>query len=330
MEPWNFTWNHCRKLFACPCGKRTFSCPLRNVSCNYCYPCKKEHSDYDVVHLHSSSKNFFVLKEAKKFGIKTRIAHAHNVGFQTTNKIKIIVGNILKSQLIKNATNYFACSKLAGIWLFGEKIVNSDKFRVIHNAIEYDKFVYNENIRKRVRNELDIDENTLVIGNVGRFTNQKNHELMIDIFNEIHKKNNNSKLMLIGIGENEEKTKNKVKSLGVENDVLFLGFKENVNEYLSSMDAFLMPSLYEGLPVVAVEAQASGLPCFMSKDVITDEVKINPNVEFISLNSSAKEWADYILSSDLKRIETKENFEKAGYIMAQEIKTLEKFYLNEI
>lgn len=122
-----------------------------------------EHHDYKAVHLHSSSKNYLVLKMAKKYGIPIRVAHAHNIGFQTKNKIKILVGNILKKNLIKNATHYFACSKPAGEWLFGKEIVNSPKFKVIHNAIEFEKFKENTELRKKIRNELEIDENCLLI-----------------------------------------------------------------------------------------------------------------------------------------------------------------------
>ena len=286
----------------------------------------KEHHDYKAVHLHSSSKNFFVLKEAKKYGIPIRIAHSHNIGFQTKNKIKIFVGNILKNALIKNATDYFACSKLAGKWLFGDDIVNSNKFKVIHNAVEYDKFKFNEQIREQLRNEIEIDDKCILFGNVGRFTNQKNHTFLIDIFNEIHKMNNNTKLILIGIGEKEEEIKQKVKNLNLENDVIFAGFKNNANEYMSAMDVFLMPSLYEGLPVVGVEAQASGLPCFMSKDVITDEVKINENLKFIDLNNSSKEWAEDILNSDLSRYESYQSLKSKGYFIEDTVNELINFY----
>lgn len=288
----------------------------------------KEHHDYKAVHLNSSSKNFFVLKEAKKFGIPIRIAHAHNVGFQTKNKIKIKIGNILKKQLIKNATDYFACSKLAGEWLFGDEIIKTNKFKVIHNAVDYNKFKFNIDARNRIRNELNIDDSCILFGNVGRFTNQKNHTFLIDIFKEIHKNNKNTKLILIGIGEKEEEIKQKVTNLGLKDDVIFAGFKNNANEYMSVIDAFLMPSLYEGLPVVGVEAQASGIPCFISKDVVTNEVKIADNVKFISLQEPAKKWADEILSSDLQRKNNKEKLKNAGYFIDDMVVELEKHYNN--
>ena len=285
------------------------------------------HHDYKVVHLHSSSKNFYVLKSAKKYGIPVRIAHSHNIGFQSKNKMQIMIGNLCKPLLKKYATDYFACAYLAGEWLFGKKAVKDGKVKVIHNAVEYEKFKFNEEKRIEIRNRLNINEK-LVIGNVGRFSEQKNHEFLIDIFNEIHKKNKMSTLMLIGKGEKEELIRKKVKELGLENDVIFMGFCDNVNELMWAMDIFLMPSLHEGLPVVGIEAQAAGLPCFMSKYVITDEVKITELVKFIELKQSPREWAEKILNSDLNRKDTKAEIEQAGYLIMDTAKELENFYRN--
>lgn len=280
----------------------------------------KEHHDYKVVHMHSSSKNFMVMKIAKKYGINVRIAHSHNIGFQSKNKIKILVGDIFKKPLKKYATHYFACSTLAGKWLFGNSEV-----KVIHNAVDYEKFKFNGAKRDELRKELGI-ENNLVIGNVGRFTTQKNHTFLIDIFNEIHKQNENTSLMLVGIGEKEQEIRDKVIRLGLEKNVKFMGFCNNTNELFWCMDVFLMPSLYEGLPVVGVEAQCTGLPCFVSKDVITDEVKIANNVTFIELEKTAEEWADIILNSDLERKDTYQELKNAGYFIEQTVEELEKFY----
>lgn len=285
----------------------------------------KEHHDYKVVHLHSSSKNFYVLKSAKKYGIPVRIAHSHNIGFQSKSKLQIMIGNLCKPLLKKYATDYFACSKLAGEWLFGKENVENGKVKIIHNAVDYQKFKMNEEVRNSIRKELNI-EDKLVIGHVGRFTNQKNHTFLIDIFNEIHKKNSNSVLMLVGIGEKEDEIKEKVKKLEIEQNVLFMGFQDNVNELMWAMDVFLMPSLYEGLPVVGVEAQATGMPCFMSKDVVTDEVKITESVKFISLNETAEKWAEEILNSDLERKDTRDDLKKAGYFIDDMAGELADFY----
>ncbi len=287
----------------------------------------KNHHDYRVVHMHSSSKNFMVLKYAKKYGIPVRIAHSHNINFQTKNKFKQIIGDIFKKPLKKYATDYFACSELAGEWLFGKKSVQEGKVKVIHNAIDIEKFKYDEKIRNRIRKELNIESDDFVVGNVGRFTNQKNHLFLIDIFYELQKIKPNSKLLLIGNGELEEEIKNKVEKLNLNKKVIFAGFKPNVNDYMQAMDIFIMPSLHEGLPVVGVEAQASGLPCFMSKDVITNEVKIANNVKFISLNDSPNDWANIIVKSDLSRKDNKDKLKKAGYFIEDTAKELVDFYI---
>ena len=281
-----------------------------------------EHHDYDAVHINTSSKNFLILKLAKKYKIPIRIAHSHNTGFQTQSKAQILMGNIFKPLLKKYATHYFACSTLAGEWLFGK---SNAKVKIIHNAVDYEKFKINTEKRNQIRQEFNI-ENKLVVGNVGRFTTQKNHAFLIDIFYEIYKKNNNAVLMLVGNGEKEQQIKQKVKKLGIQNCVLFMGYRSNVNELMQAMDMFLMPSLYEGLPVVAIEAQAAGLPCFMSKDVITEEVKIADNVKFISLEDSTEKWANEILSSDLSRNNNELALKEAGYFIDDMVKELAEQY----
>lgn len=282
----------------------------------------KEHHDYKIVHMHSSSKNFMVLKLAKKYGIKIRIAHSHSTGFASSNKLKVIVGNVLKKILRKYTTHCFACSKLAGKWLFGD-----EEIKLIHNGVDYEKFKINQDRRKQLRKELGIDDN-LVIGNVGRLSRPKNQIFLIDIFNEIHKKNKNTILMLVGAGEKEQEIREKVEKLNLTDQVKFMGFCDNTNELMWCMDVFLLPSLYEGLPVVGVEAQSAGLPCFMSKDVITDEVKITENVTFIELNKSAEEWAEIILDSDLSRKDTYEEVKNARYLIEQTVEELENFYIS--
>lgn len=288
-----------------------------------------EHNDYKVIHMNASSKNFILLKYAKKHNIKVRIAHAHSTGFMSEKRIKQMIGNIFKLPLRKYATDYFACSYSAGEWLFGKKNIENNKVKVIHNAVDYEKFKYKEDVREKIRKEFNIKKNEILIGHVGRFTTPKNHDFLIDIFYEMTKQNKNVKLILVGIGEKEQEIKNKVKYLKIENKVIFAGFRTNVNEIMQAMDVFLLPSLYEGLPVVGVEAQASGLPCFMSKDVISKEVKITNALEFISLDKSPKYWATTILNSDLSRKDTKKELKDAGYFIEDTAKYLVDFYLQE-
>ena len=287
----------------------------------------KEHHDYKVVHMHSSSKNYMILKYAKKYGIPIRIAHSHNIDFQTKNPLKKLIGNLFKKPLIKYATDYFACSKIAGEWLFGKDIVESDKFRVIHNAIDYDKFKYNESSRKETRKEFFVKNNEILFGNVGRFSNQKNHIFLLRIFNEIFKINSDVKLILVGQGENESLIKNEIDNLGLKNNVIIAGFRNDVNKIMQGIDVLLMPSLHEGLPVVGIEAQAAGIPCFMSKDVITNEVKISESVHFISLSKDESFWAKTILNSNLKRMDNKTCLKSAGYFIEDVVDLLEKKYM---
>lgn len=290
----------------------------------------KEHNDYKVVHLNSSSKNFLVLREAKKYGIPVRIAHSHNIGFQTKNKCKVFVGNLLKNALLKSATHYFACSQMAGEWLFGKEVTATKNFKIIHNAIEYDKFKFDEETRKNIRKQYNIDDDAILFGNVGRFTNQKNHEFLIEIFNEICKINNNAKLMLVGTGEKEGEIKEKIERLKLQNKVLFLGYREDVNSLMQAMDALIMPSRYEGFPVVTVEAQATGIPCFLSKDVITSEVKIADNIKYISLEESPDRWASEILHSDLRRCDNETKLKNAGFFIEDMVNELISFYEKNI
>lgn len=285
-----------------------------------------KNNSYDVVHLNSSSKNYIVLKYAKKYNIPIRIAHSHNTDFQTKSKFKKIVGNVLKWRLNYYTTHYLACSKIAGEWLFGKKIIYSQNFKVIHNSIDYKKYEYDSNVRNKIRKQLNIDENTVLLGNVGRFEKQKNHCYLIDIFYEYNKLNSNSKLLLIGNGSLEEKIKEKVQNLDLNDKVIFAGYKSNVNEFMQGMDIFLMPSLYEGLGIVLIEAQASGIPCFASNKVIPIESKINDNFEFVSLKEKPIYWAQKIFSYNLERVNPSRNFKRCNYFIEDTIIELEKLY----
>lgn len=284
----------------------------------------KEHHDYKVVHMHSSSKNYMILKYAKKYGIPIRIAHAHATDFQTTNYLKKIIGDIFKKPLIKYSTDYFACSQIAGVWLFGKSVVKSSKFKVIHNAVDYDKFKYNQDVRNKMRKELGINDSDILIGHVGRFVPQKNHAMLIDIFNECYKKNNQYKLLMVGTGELEAAIKEKVKRMGLEKNTIFVGFRTNVNEYMQAMDLFILPSLLEGLGLVLVEAQAGGLPCIATADTIPDEVKINPNFYFVNLN--VNEWVQTIQNIKLARVKSKKLVKDAGYFIEDIITELTNEY----
>ena len=284
--------------------------------------------NYKIIHSNINTLSVFSLFAAKCAGVPVRIAHSHS----TTNK-KEKKKNLMK-QVLRHfskvfATDYMCCSELAGRWLFGNKEYDKGNVYLLNNAIDLDKFKYNESLRKKKRKELGIKDDTLVIGHIGRFVAQKNHDFLIDIFNEIHKKNNNSILLLAGQGPLMEDIKNKVKELNLEDSVKFLGQRNDANELYQAFDVFLLPSLYEGLPVVGVEAQASGLLCYLSDDM-TKETKVLDITKFMSLNNTPKEWADNILDDvkKYKRIDTSKEMTAKNFNIKEEEKKLEEYYLN--
>ena len=252
-----------------------------------------ENNNYDIVHSNMNALSVFALEAAKKAGIKVRIAHSHS----TTNKKEVlrnIAKNILKVFSKKYATHYFACSEKAGRWLFGDKAFEAERVHIINNAIDINRFAFNADIRKKIRKEYNIG-NRLLVGHIGRFVTQKNHSFLIDIFNELHKLNENSVLLLIGGGPLESQIKDKVQKLGLNESVIFVGLQKKPEDFYQAMDCFVLPSLYEGLPVVGVEAQINGLPCFFS-DNITREILINKNSYMISSKVSPKEWSSFIIN----------------------------------
>ena len=285
----------------------------------------KDHHNYDVVHMHSSSKNYYILKCAAKWNIPVRVAHSHNTGFQSRNPLVIAFGNMLKKPMRKYATHWVGCSKMACEWLFGEGCVQRGDAKVILNGIDSTLFVYNEKIRISVRKEMGI-ENKFVIGHVGRFVNQKNHTFLLDIFAEVAKRREDAVLVLIGIGELMDAMKQKTKDLGIADKVIFAGFRNDRNIIMQGMDSFLFPSLYEGLSVVLIEAQASGLPVFTS-DSTTTETRYSPYIKFLSLKQSASEWADEIVKvGRIERKDMTETLDKAGFEIHAMVRNLYKLY----
>lgn len=286
-------------------------------------------NNYKIVHSNINALSVFPLRAAKKAEVPIRIAHSHS----TTNK-KEWKKNLMKQALRpfskKYATDYFACSELAGRWLFGDKTFEQGKVTIINNAIDLDKFKYDEKIRKEKRKELNINDDALVVGHIGRFVAQKNHTFLIDIFNELHKKEKNSILLLIGQGPLMDEIKQKVDSLGISDSVKFLGQRDDVNDLYQVFDMFLLPSLYEGLPVVGVEAQATGNLCIFSSSM-TQETKILDTTIFVSLDRNAEEWLSIILDSyrKFKKYDTTVEITKNNFNIKKETNKLENQY-NEL
>lgn len=264
------------------------------------------HPEYKIVHGHMDSLGFFYLGAAKNAGVPVRIAHAHNV-IESGNLIKRLRHQINRFYKT-NATFLAACSMEAGVYMFG-----CDSFKVIHNPIEVDRFKYSSVIREQVRKELNIGEN-IVIGNIGRFAQQKNHSFLLDIFKQINSKVSNAKLVLVGKGELMNKIIDYGDELGLKDRILYLGVRSDVNRIYQAMDAFVFPSKFEGLGIVAIEAQASGLPTICSENVPLSAGVTDLFCQ-LSLSDSSDVWAEKIIS-EVQKNERKDQSGKlknAGY-----------------
>lgn len=247
---------------------------------------------YDILHCHSSSKSSIPLFFAKKYKVPIRITHSHCSDFQTKKVFERLIGNILMIPNYFLSNHHFACSEPAKEWMFKHWYVNKSKYEKVHilnNAIDLEDYEFNIENRIKYREELGLKKDDIVLGSVARFREQKNHRFMIKILHECLKENDNIYLMLIGSGELEEEIKKLAIEKKVYDNILFLGNRADVNNLLSTMDVFLMPSFMEGLPFAGVEAQAAGLKCVFSKGV-TKEVALTNQVFFLDLNASINEW----------------------------------------
>lgn len=283
----------------------------------------KDHPEYKIIHSHSRSYASIYLKIAKQYGLKT-IIHSHNTS--NGSGIKSKIKDILQHDLRNTADYFIGCSLNAGKWLFGEDIINSNKFFILNNAIDANKFRFDENIRKQYRKELNI-ENSKVYIQVGEFNEQKNHKFTIELFSKLIEKEPNAKLLLVGTGEYFENIKNKINELKLNDNAMLLGRRDDVNKLLMASDVYLMPSNFEGLSLAAIEAQASGIKCLLS-DRVSRDVDITKNCEFISLDIN--EWLNACISSEYDRKETYNQIVKMGYDVNTTAKWLEKFYLDII
>lgn len=279
---------------------------------------------YTALHIHEVYLTFLLAPVAKKFGISNIITHSHTTMY-SDKRISSVRNRILCSRLKKHANCYFACSKAAGDFLYGKKSVINGKVTVINNAIICEKFSYSESTRNKIRKILKL-EDSFVIGHVGRFNEAKNHIFLIKVFSEITQKKKNAKLILIGEGPIENRIKKLVGELGLENRVLFLGTRADVNELMQAMDVFLFPSLFEGFGIALIEAQVAGLPCFASK-TIPAEVKVTKLVKYLDINASSKLWSDSVVNVLINnRGNMLENVRNAGFDIKSEAPKLERIY----
>lgn len=287
----------------------------------------KNYPEYKIIHGHVRSTAAIYLKIAKKAGLYT-IVHSHS---NSSGKgIEGLIKNILQFPIRYIADYFFACSLSAGKWLFGKKICASEHFEVLNNAINTELFKYNPEVRKQLKYKMGLN-NYFVIGNIGRFHPSKNHEFMLDVFSEICKKQNNVKMLLVGDGELFPQIKEKAKKMGINENIIFTGTREDTHDLLQVMDVFIFPSIYEGFGMALVEAQASGLQCVVA-DTIQKEALITNLIKIVSLKNSKREWADIILSykNKCRHQYTQSEIVKAGFDIKNISKKMETFYLEKI
>ena len=286
---------------------------------------------YDIVEIHSASPLIEAMCGIALYGISIKkIAHSHALAEPESNIIKRLIGHICKKIIQHSYDRFFSCSVEAAS-VFGEKIVSSKKYNVIKNAVQSDKFAYNESIRERVRDVNHIISDEIVIGTVARLSREKNQSFLIDVFVEFHNKQKKSKLWIVGGGDLREDLELYANKVEMGNDVVFFGERNDVNELLQGMDAFLITSFREGLCISAIESQAAGLPTFVSSGV-PDECNITKEFHKLSLSQSASEWAEYIhsvLEGHLREYNGNEVINN-GYDLRTAMKELESLYCSVI
>lgn len=285
----------------------------------------KSHSEYRIVHSHTSSKSFFPLFLAKKTGIPVRISHSHNT--RSEAGLSGFLRDCLKLPLKKVATHFCACGEEAAIWLYGQKFFNAVKVRIVPNVIEAEDFCYSIERRREIRNMLGFPDSAVVLGCTARFSPQKNHRFLLSVFYEFNKIIGDSVMLLLGGGELKSEIESQVKELGLEDRVYFIGTVANVSDYEQAMDFFLLPSINEGIPLSLIEAQVSGLRCFVSEGVPRESDKTGL-VSFLSLDEGPEYWARQIADSiEYHRNSHLDDIVKAGYDAPTSAQKLEQFYL---
>ena len=310
-------------------GARIYKVPSPKNAIGYYLAIKRIITDnnYSVVHINKNSGADLVpFIVSKKLGVPVVIAHAHNTK-STVGKLADVLSCLNRSRMDKYATHYFASSEEAANWMFGKNFCKETHVPILKNAICLSDFSYQPDKRNEVRHRLSVVDK-FVVGHVGKFSGRKNHEFLLEIFKEIHLRKPDSVLLLAGTGPLVAQVQQKAQALGIGDAVMFMGAQNNVNEYFAAMDAFVMPSLLEDLPVAAIEAQAAGLPLFLS-DTIDRDAEVTPNVKWLSLEQPPSIWADMILNTCevMERKPQDEAIKNAGYDMAEIAEQLKDVYL---
>lgn len=299
-----------------------YKCELNNFM-------KKHAVEYDAVWLNDCMfANIDILKLAKKYGIKKRIIHAHNSNYLGGGKSRAIRHKINSLFLTKYATDYWACSQLAGEWSYSKKVLKSSNYRVINNAIDCKEYSFDPTKRNKIRMSLGINDKKFVIGHVGRFDYQKNHHYLLQIMKAICSKEDDVILLSVGTGTDWELIKFQAENLNLSDKIIFLGQRSDIADLFQAMDIFVLPSRFEGLPVVLVEALAAGLPCIISNR-ITKEAGIIPELcKFESIDSSVYNWVNDIdeIRKNNKRKNTFESMKLLGYDIKTQASEFHKLF----
>ncbi len=280
--------------------------------------------NYDVIHSHMGSRGLFLMRFGKKYKVKKRIVHSH-IAFEPISKSKAIVNKMLSIVAKHYATDLFACGKDAGIYMWGKNA----KVKIMTNAINTEAFKFSPEIRDEKRKELGV-EDKFVLGIVGRLSEQKNFPYLFKVYKKVLEKRDDTVLLIAGRGLEDEKYKQMTVEMGISENVKFLGIRSDVPKLLNAFDMFILPSLYEGLPVVLIESQANGLLELVS-DRVTDEMNVSDLINFLPINQEgADKWADFIANATFntdKREQYSDIVRKNGYDINTQSKKMQEYYL---
>ena len=284
---------------------------------------------FDIVHVHMTEFSMYPCRVARLLNTKIIIAHSHNI-FISNSFIENLKFKMHRKLTKLLSNRYMACSKGAAVSLFGKNNMKNEKVKIINNGINIERFRFNKDIRTSIRKKLKIKNDEILIGHIGRFTEQKNHKFILEIFDKICEMRENYKLLLIGEGHLKEEIKEYAEGLGLNDKVIFKENTEKIEEMYNAMDYFLFPSIYEGLGMVTIEAQVNGLKVLAS-DVIPQEANITNNIKFLSLKKNPEDWANIIINENLadreKKIRTEKILEFDSRNTAME---LDKYYKSEV
>ena len=308
-------------------GGKVFCVPRYRIYNHFEYVRKwkdffKKHTEYHIVHCHVRSTASIILKIAKKYGIKT-ICHSHSTS--NGGGISALIKNLYQKEIVNYADYLFGCSEKSIEWLYGKEYLKNKNCFVINNAIDTKRFLYDKSVSNKIKKEFGL-EKKFIIGQIGRLSTVKNHIFSIKLLNEYLKVNKSAFLLIVGSGPLKENLVKEIKRLKLENNVLILSERSDVNEIIQCFDIFLMPSLYEGLPLSLVEAQAASLPCIIS-DNVRDGKLIKELIEQIPLDNNYQMWIKAIeKKKNNKKIDRMKEIKAMNFDIDENVKWLEKFY----